>query len=71
MLKKMGKIICTWRFFANIDKICDFLKLFMKDLEVLKDYSLEMQYKSIVRGGLPPKYWDGIGNCTPMAREQI
>ena len=41
--QKMGKIIRTWRFFENIDKICDFLKLFMKDIEFLKDYSLKMQ----------------------------
>jgi hypothetical protein len=39
----LGKNIRTWRFFENIDKICDFLKLFMKDLEFLKDYSLKLQ----------------------------
>ena len=27
----------------------------MKDFELLIDYSLELQYKSIVRGGLPLK----------------
>ena len=40
---KTGKIICTLRFFENIDKICDFLKLFKKDLDFLKDYCLKMQ----------------------------
>ena len=39
----LGKNIHTRRFFENIDKICDFLKLFMKDLEFLKDYSLKLQ----------------------------
>ena len=39
----LGKNIRTWRFFENIDKICDFLKLFMKDLEFLKDCSLKLQ----------------------------
>ena len=51
--KKWGGLFILRTFLKNINKICDYVKHFMKDLELLKDCSLKMQYKSIVRGVYP------------------
>ena len=44
--QKLGRLFVLGYFCANIDKIKEFFDFFLTNFELLKDYSLTIQYKS-------------------------